>query len=253
MTNRSRSKIVLALAVIAMATVTGSAHAAVIYISDISLTPDGTAATQELRTDIATPNGGNVLPSGTLTHDVYTVTTYTFGAGSDAHFTSRFNATGTQPRLGVEVQDTGLIQFVSSGDTTRTSVNLAQDMAGQTLTLIIKQNYDPTNNVTYGKANAADDTLMNVWVNPDGSSTEGSGLSAGDMSTIWNSATYGFYTHTIANQSTPGTAGDSLITNTVILTGDDATFANAYALVPEPATMGLLAIGGLALLRRRRK
>jgi len=240
---------------IALPLAVGSLQAATIGITDISLTPDGTTATEELQTDIATPNGGNVLPAGADTHDVYVVTTYTFGADSDAHFLSRFNATGTQPRLGVEVNNDGLVQFVSSGDGDRTNFNLSQDMAGTTITLLIKQNYNPTNNVTYGKANGPDDTLMNIWVNPTGSSTEGSGLTAGDMSTIWNSATYGFYTHTIQNQSTPGTAGDSSILNTTILTGADATFSNALALatVPEPSALGLIGLAGLTLLLRRRR
>ena len=52
--------IALALAAI---TAAGSAQAAELAITDISLTPDGTTATQVLQTDIATLNGGNVLPT----------------------------------------------------------------------------------------------------------------------------------------------------------------------------------------------
>lgn len=48
----------------------------------------------------------------------------------------------------------------------------------------------------------------------------------------------------------PGTSGDSSISTTVILTGSDATFANALALaVPEPSTALLGGLGLLALLR----
>lgn len=234
-----------------------AAHAAIISISDTSLVPDGTNAQQVDQTQINVLNdgGADVLPNvnGTV---VFYVTTVTFGENSDAHFISRFNATGGQNRLGIEVQDTGLIQFVSSGDPGRTNVNLGTDLAGETLTFIIKQHYDSSNDSLRATLNTGDDTLMNVWVNPDINDVEGSGLSAGDMHTLWNSHTYRFFTQTIQNQSTPGTAGTSTISDTVILTGSDATFANAlfYAgVVPEPSALALTGLGGLLLLRRHRK
>ena len=137
-----------------------------------------------VQTDIATPNGGNVLPSGASTHIVYAITTFTIGAGSDAHVEANFRATGGQPRVGVQLQDTGQLNWIGTGDSTRTNFNFNQDMAGETVVLIMKAHYDPNHNVVYGKTNAADDTLFNVWVNPDGSSVEGSGQSAGDMQTV---------------------------------------------------------------------
>jgi hypothetical protein len=207
------------------------AQGAEINIPAISLTPDGTNATEVLRTQINVLNtgGADVLPAtnGTV---VYFVSTYTFGAGSDAHFISRFNATGGQDRLGIEIQDNGMIQFVSTNDPGRTSVNLARDMAGQTITLLVKQHYNSSNDSLRTTFGTSDDTLMTVWVNPDNSDVEGSGLTAGDMHTLWNSATYRYFTQTIQNQSTPGTAGASSITNTKILTGTDANWANALAL-----------------------
>jgi|GEM_PF-514499 len=224
----TKTALSLSIALLGLATTLPS-RAVEIDISDISLTPDSTNATQVLQTDISIPNGGNVLPNvnGTV---VYAVTTYTFGAGSESHFISRFNAINGATRLGIEVQDTGLIQFASTNDPGRTNVNLAQDMAGTTVTLLIKQHYDTSNDSLRATLGTSDDTLMTVWVNPDNSDVEGSGLTAGDMHTLWNSATYKFFTQTIENQSTPGTAGNSFITNTVILTGADATFANANAL-----------------------
>jgi hypothetical protein len=232
-----------------------SAQAAVIGLSDYSLAPDGQNLTTTFQnTNVNTLNGGTVLPaSGTPV--VYFVTTFTFGEASDAHLQAQFYVNETSaPRLGVEVQDTGLVQFIATNDTTRTSFNFAQDMAGQTVTLLAKLSYDANNNVTYGKTNTADDTIMNVWVNPTISAVEGSGLAAGDMSTIWNSAGFNWFRQTIQNQSTPSTAGASSIINTTILTGSDATFANALAIatIPEPAAALLGGIGLLALLRRRR-
>lgn len=231
-----------------------SAQAAVINLSDYSLTPDGTnLATTFQNTNVNTLNGGSVLPaSGTPV--VYFVTTFTFGANSDAHLQAQFYVNQTSaPRLGVEVNNDGLVQFIGQADATATTVNLAQDMAGQTITLLAKLQYDVNNSTTYGRSNTADDTLMNIWVNPTGASVEESGLSAGDMSTVWNSAGFNWFRQTIQNQLTPGTAGASSITDTVILTGSDATFANALALaVPEPSTAILGGLGLLALLRRRR-
>lgn len=249
-------KTILKTAVVTAAIAGSSASAALINLSDYSLAPNGlNEATTFQNTNINTPNGGTVLPaSGTPV--VFVVTTFTFGTASDAHLQFQFYVNETSaPRLGLEIQDTGLVQFIGTNDSTRTNFNFAQDMAGQTVTLMAKLSYDATNNVTYGKSNASDDTIMNVWINPDGSDVEGApnSLAAGDMSTIWNSAGFNWFRQIIQNQSTPGTSGNSSITNTTILTGSDATFANAVALaIPEPSVALLGGLGMLGLLRRRR-
>jgi hypothetical protein len=232
-----------------------TAQSAIIGISDYSLTPDGSTTTGTQDTDIETPNGGSrVLDTG-VTKTVYLVTIFNFGASSDAHITGQFyaNVPPSAGRLGIEVQDSGLVRII--GTSPLPSFDLATDLAGQTVTLLAKLNYDPTNDVTYSQSNTSNDTIMNVWVNPTTSSLEGSGLAAGDLSTVWNSAAFRHFRQAIANQSTPGTSGDSSITDTVILTGADATWANALsaATVPEPSTTALLGLGGLALILRRRK
>lgn len=250
---KTNGKIRTAVHLVALGAIASAANAAIISIPDHSFTPDGSTTFAYQQTDIATPNGGNVLPAGTSVHVAYFVTTFIFGENSDAHLQANFRATGGQPRVGIEIQDTGIVQFIGTGDTTRTSFNFNQDMAGQTIVLLVKAHYDPNHNVTYGKTNEADDTLFNAWINPTSSSVEGSGQSAGDIQTVWNSATFGFFGQTIQNQSTPGTAGTSFITNTVVLTGSDATFENALAIaIPEPSTALLGGLGLLALLRRRR-
>ncbi|HSP41503.1 MAG TPA: invasin domain 3-containing protein [Luteolibacter sp.] len=224
-----KKNLVAPIAILSLAAALPS-QAVNIDVADFSLTPDGGTTVGVQNTNINTPNGGTVLPaSGTPV--VYVVSTFTFGTDSDAHLQWQFyvNET-TAPRLGVEIQDTGLVQFLGSGDTTRTNFNFNQDMAGQTVTLLAKLSYDANNNVTYEKSGASDDTILNVWINPTGSSVEGSGLSAGDMSTIWNSAGFNWFRQIIQNQSTPGTSGDSSITDTWVLTGANATFANALAL-----------------------
>ena len=233
-----------------------TSQAAVISLPNLSFEPDGSGTTTIQQTNIQTPNGGSdVLQAGATPRVAYLVTKYTFGVGSDAHLRTSFRATGAQPRLGVEVQDTGQVQFTGSSDGSRTSFNFGQDMAGQTVVLLAKLNYDQNNNITYGRANNNDDTLMNVWVNPIFNEIEGPvGLSAGDMSTVWNSATFRFFNQEISNQNTPGAAGTSFISNTVILTGADATFRNAIGFaVPEPSSTALFGLAGLALMIRRRK
>ncbi len=242
-----------------------TAQAAIINIADYSLTPDGTnVATTFQNTNVNTLNGGPVLP-GSGTPVVYYVTTYTFGANSNAHLQTQFFANeASAPRLGIEVNDDGLVTILGSGNTNvsptffQTNFNLGQDLAGQTVTLLAKLSYDANNSVTNSQTNASNDTIMNVWVNPTSASVEGSGLYAGDLHTIWNSAGFNWFRQNIQNQNTPGTAGDSSITNTVILTGSDATFANALAVatIPEPSSVALLGLGGLGgllMLRRRRQ
>lgn len=238
-----------AVQLLSLVSLASSASAAVINVSDLSLTPDGSTTSSLQHTSV-----GSVLPTGATPNIIYFITTFTFGTGSDAHLQAQFaaNNVGTAGRLGVEVQDNGVVSIIGTGAPLPT-VNLAQDMAGQTITLLAKLHYDETHSVTYSQSNASNDTVMNLWVNPTISSVEGSGLSAGDISTIWNSAGFTWFRQTIQNQSTPGTAGASTISDTVVLTGTDATFSNALAIaVPEPSAALLGGLGMLALLRRRR-
>lgn len=229
-----------------------SASAAVIGITDYSLAPNGL---NEATTFQSTNLGSNIY-SGVNGQVIYVVSTFTFGTASDAHLQWQFSTSaGSANRLGVEVQDTGLVQFLGTADTTRTNFNTNQDMAGQTITLVAKFSFNTNNNVTYGKGNASDDTIMNLWINPDNTDVEGGAndLAAGDMSTIWNSTGFAHFRQTIQNQLTPGTSGTSTIGDTTILTGTDATFANAMNIaIPEPSSALLGGIGLLALLRRRR-
>ena len=159
--------------------------------------------------------------------------------------------------MGVEILNNGTVQTTGTGNPLRSSTDLTTGtMAGQTVVLLAKLYYDTNNSVTYGATGASDDTLMNVWINPDNTDVEGSGLSAGDIYAVWNSAVFGYWKNTVFNKSTPGTAGASSITNTVILTGTDATFAKALEAagvgVPEPTSLALMALGGLMMLKRRK-
>ena len=78
-------------------------------------------------------------------------------------------------------------------------------------------------------------------------------LFGGINTTIEVNQTTGFFGFTVPS-STPINK-ISLISRTEIagLEGETFTMDNAAGVVPEPATMSLLALGGLAMLRRRRK
>lgn len=235
----------------------GSAQATIITVPDFSFTPDGSANAPTDITDIYTPNGNAaVLPAGS-TSLAYVVTKFDFGISSDAHLRAQFLASGQQNRIGVEINDDGLVSTAGTGGSNRTTFNLSQDMAGQTVTLLIKLDYNVNYDTSLGLTpiGANDDTLMNVWVNPTVSSVEGSGISAGDLYALWNSAGFWWWKNTVFNQSTPPSAGASSIIDTVILTGADATFANALSAagIPEPSTAILAGLGLMSVCFRRHR
>ena len=214
-----------------------------IYISDLTQTPTTTAG--PVSTNIQTLNGGAVVnpqsngPPASLS---YFVTTFTFGSESQAHIEAFFEATGGQDRMGVRVHDTGLVEVMNSSDPGRTTFSIgggggAGFMAGESVTLIVRSYWNSTNDGLRSTLGTSDDMLVNVWVNPTGSATETAVapgdtnmLNDGDLHSLWNSVNYGFLALEIENQGTPGTGGQNSITNTKLLTGSDATFANALAL-----------------------
>ena len=244
----------------------GSAHATLINLSDLIQTPTANATQQN---DVATPNGGviNDNVNGTL---AYYVTTYTFGTNSQAHIKTFWELSAGQDRVGVQVQDTGFVDFTGTGDPGRTNFDIdplggglqAGEMAGQTVTLLVRQYWHSTNDGLRATLGTSDDILFNVWVNPTGSATETSVspgdtnmLADGDLQTLWNASDFFFLTQDISNQGTPGDAGANSITNTKVFTGTDATFANALAAatIPEPSSLALLGLGGLLVASRRRR
>ncbi|MEO0475046.1 MAG: PEP-CTERM sorting domain-containing protein [Planctomycetota bacterium] len=256
----------------------GTSDAAQISLAGASLTPDDTNAIETTFSDINTPNGGSSVLGNPDT--VYLITTFSWGLGSDAHMTARFNfdapgASNDRGRAGISAEDTGVFSWAGTGAnvldyptnsiSSRTNFDLAQDMAGQTVTILVKfyregggagdiSTLYNIRNGNNGNPSNGSDVLMNAWINLDANDVEGSGLSAGDMYALWNIGDMNGFKEIVENRSTPSTAGDSSISNTVILTGSDATFANALlaAGVPEPGSLALLAMGCLLIARRRR-
>lgn len=277
-----KSKTILTFAALsALAAVTS--QAAIINIADYTLTPDGTnygasnhyLNTEEQRTDIKALNGDPGVATVNASQPVaYFVTTFTFGTDTLATINLNFGAGLGQERLGISISSTGFAVGSGDGDGYNAffDYSFGGSVAGQTITIMGKFQFDANNSVTYGETNAGNDSIATFWINPTGATLEGSGLPdgyvrpdglgtiananyTGDVSSRpWNSSGFETFRQRIANNSTPGTAGASSITNTTILTGTDATFANALALatIPEPSTALLGGLGLLGLLRRRR-
>jgi hypothetical protein len=269
--NPTRIIPLLASAVVIAAT---AAQAAVISIPDYNLVPDGSnygssnaaADTQNQKTDVTAAAGGTIVNS---TRPIaYFVTTFSFGTGTSAEINLNFAVSNGADRLGVKVRANGTVSSTGDGSDTSSDYNFGASLVGQTVTLIGKFDFNADYSVDYGQSNASNDTFATFWINPTGSDTEGSGWTllpgtppttpnpnfSGDFaSAIWNSSSFSLVKQRINNNSTPGTAGTSSILNTTILTGTDATFANALALaIPEPSAALLGGPGLLALLRRRR-
>ncbi|QTN32334.1 hypothetical protein HZ994_08330 [Akkermansiaceae bacterium] len=228
-----------------------SAQAAVINLTDLVVTPNGTTTVTGQSTNVQTANGGNkILRVANGTERAYVVTTFNFGTGTLANigvgFDSAFTVGDTAPnRMGTLVRDSGTNNFTIAGGSTQPALSIGA-LAGTSITILMKYDYD----VNRTAANA-DDTVVSFWINPTGSSLE----SAPDLvSNKWNSSEFIGLVQYVQNDSTPGTAGDSSITDTTLLTLTDATFANALALatIPEPSAALLGGLGLLALLRRRR-
>ena len=228
-----------------------SVHAAVISIADVTATPDGSTTRFGANYNVQAANGGvKILNNTAAATDVevaYLVATFNFGTATLADIGIGFDhATPiasdlTPSRMGVEARDGGVVTWFGG---VAQNTDLGSSLAGQSITLIIKYDF---NEVLRGTSTS---TVGTFWINPTTSSTEG----AGDVvSSAWNSNSFTALILYIDNESTPGTAGASSITNTTLLTGADATFANALAIaIPEPRAALLGVIGLLALLRRRR-
>lgn len=241
----------------------GSANAAVLSVPNFTLTPNGTSDSPVQTYDIAGGVSANSIVKST-DPVAYIVTTFTFGAGTLADLQMNFAASAGQDRLGFKATDDGLIQ--SYGDGSTKTLNLGSSLAGTSVTILAKFEFDANYSTTYGRANASEDTFATFWINPTGSETEGSGRPdgadgvananfTGDLaSNLWNSSAFFLLESRIFNNSTAGGNGDSIIQNTTLLTGSDATFANALALatIPEPSSLALMGLGGLLIARRRR-
>jgi hypothetical protein len=266
----------------ATAIATTSVQSAVIGITDYTLVPDGTnfvstnanlpAAQDAANTNIQTANGNQTIVNAAFPV-AYIVSTFSFGTGTLADIRINFSASVGQDRLGFRITDNGIASGTGDGndnsidfDFDGAGTNPASTMAGQTITVIGKFEFDATYSTTYGRTNVSEDSFATFWINPTGSDTEGSGRPNGAdgvananftgvfASNLWNSSSFVLLEQRIFNNSTPGTAGASTIGNTTVITGTDATFANALALatIPEPSSALLGGLGLLALLRRRR-
>jgi len=171
----------LALLAAVSAVAASSAQAAIINIADYTLTPDGTnygssnhyLNTEEQRTNIkalndnlATVNAGQPV--------AYFVTTFTFGTDTLATINLNFGAGLGQERLGISITAAGLAAGSGDGDGYNAffDYDFGSSIAGETVTIMGKFQFDANNSVTYGETNAGNDTIATFWINPTGATLE---------------------------------------------------------------------------------
>jgi len=252
-----------------------AAQANVIPVPDYSLVPDGTeygdsgshAVFEDQRFDVNAANGGTIV-NGSFPV-VFLVSTFSFGEDTGADVNLNFTASLGQSRLGIQVKVNGEVRSTGDGQDSLLDYDFGSSLAGQDVTIIGKFEFDANNNVAYGRSNNSEDSFATFWINPTTASEEGSGwkllpgnpptdpnpnLKGDFTSNLWNSSSFHLLRQRIDNNGTPETAGTTSILDTTILTGDDATFENALlaAGIPEPASLALMGLGGLMMVKRRR-
>jgi autotransporter-associated beta strand protein len=194
-------------------------------------------------------NAGTLLVSGSLAATAGKVTVNANGTlGGTGTIASDVDVLGTlAPGASIESLDTGNLLIAATGkldvELGRNSGNPVSDIvnvtgtvtlaAGANLKLTVYSGLDNPvrGDIFYLVANDSDDAATGVFTKLNGVDTE---LNEGSTFT-WNSQSWKITYTADAGLSFAG--------------GNDI----ALKVVPEPATVGLLAIGGLALLRRRRR
>ncbi len=154
------------------------------------------------------------------------------------------STTGTY-NLGIRASTTTANTTFFTGDLT----------PGQTYFIVVKATYGPT-------LGSAANSLQTLWVNPD-TSTFGAASDPALTSALYGGTSNGEASNTAANDTmqsmiigagiaTAGAApNDTLIDE--IRMGESWADVTTGTAAPEPATIGMLSLGGLALMRRRRR
>jgi hypothetical protein len=230
-----------------------SANAAIISIADFTATPDGSTTIFNQGHDVATPNGGNILTNSIAGQQfVYVLATLNFAAGTSVnmgfgfHSASTIAANAAPNRAGVSLSSAGVADITGGFASSPGTVSLGS-VVGQSVTVLLQLDYDKDRNTSNN-----DDNIASFWINPTNADT----TSSFDMtSNPYNSYNFAGFAPYIRNNGTLGTIGESSITDIKILTGSDATFANALALatVPEPDAAMLIGLVGFSLILRRRR
>jgi hypothetical protein len=220
---------------------------------------------------------GSLLAAGTLfagsAHAAFEITEAFTGLSGEDGTTDWFEVTNTGPG----VLDTGSLFYDDDGPSAASGGTLDSILlnAGQSAIFLISDDNAASDDITYTSAILEFQDIWN-YAGPIGLTNGGGGLGQGGDSVNLSSDGGTTFTETVltpsglsgaletiefdaagnASASALGVNGayasDAFFNDNLGLPNDSATLVGSPGVVPEPSSLALLSLGGLAMLRRRR-